>query len=77
MPMSAKESATTPIPVQVSKSEFNPFILTHFSMLRFEAVLPDVKLLNNFPCLGGSCGHLVFDVFDLDELVTKDPSLAL
>ena len=44
MSIPAKKPVTTPIPVHVSEPEFNPFILTHLSMPRFEAVLPDVKL---------------------------------
>jgi len=34
MPMTAKKSATTPIPVQLSEAEFNEFILPHLSMPR-------------------------------------------
>ena len=34
MPMPAKKPATTPIPVQLSESEFNQFILPHLSMPR-------------------------------------------
>ena len=44
MPMPAKKPATTPIPVHASEPELNPFILTHLSIPRFEAVLLDVKL---------------------------------
>jgi transposase len=34
MPMPAQKPATTPIPVQLSEIEFNPFILPHLSMPR-------------------------------------------
>jgi transposase len=34
MPMPAQKPATTPIPVQLSEAEFNPFILPHLSMPR-------------------------------------------
>ena len=34
MPMPAKKPAITPIPVQFSETEFNPFILPHLSMPR-------------------------------------------
>jgi transposase len=34
MPTPAKKPATTPIPVQLSESEFNQFILPHLSMPR-------------------------------------------
>ena len=34
MPMSAKKPATTPIPVQLSESEFTEFILPHLSLSR-------------------------------------------
>jgi hypothetical protein len=42
--MPAKKPATTPMPIQLAEPEFNPFILPHLSMPRFEAVQPDVKL---------------------------------
>jgi hypothetical protein len=32
MPMPTKKPATTPIPVQLSEIEFNPFILPHLSI---------------------------------------------
>jgi hypothetical protein len=44
MVMPAKKPATTPISVHVSEPELNPFILTHLSIPRLGAVLPDVKL---------------------------------
>jgi len=34
VPMPAKKSATTPIPVQLSEAEFTEFILPHLSMPR-------------------------------------------
>jgi hypothetical protein len=34
MPMPAQKPATTPIPVQLSESDFNPFILPHLRMPR-------------------------------------------
>src|SRR5688572_8846160 len=34
MPMPAKKPATTPIPVQLSETQFNQFILPHLSMPR-------------------------------------------
>ena len=44
MPTPAKKSAMTPIPVQLSKTEFNQFILPHWTCSSFEAVLRDLKL---------------------------------
>jgi hypothetical protein len=44
MPTSAQKSVTMPVPVQVSELEFNPFILPHFLIPSFEAVLRDLKL---------------------------------
>jgi hypothetical protein len=44
MPTSAPKSVTTPVPGQVAELEFNPFILPHFLIPSFEAVLRDLKL---------------------------------
>ena len=52
MPMPAQKPATTPIPVQLSESEFNEFILPHLSMPRRGPRCKSVIIA----CSTSSCG---------------------
>ncbi len=61
MPTPAKKPATTPIPVQLSQTEFHQFILPHLSMPKCgELITSDAQL------------DYIAD-FDLDYLIIEMP----